>query len=300
MKCPKCGYLGFEHVERCRNCGYDFSLTAAAVSMWRRIPLVLTEHVGFIRYSRAAANALERAAWRIVGDRVLRASAAVTTLNERIAGWLRERSPTCSPRLIGNGVDTERFRPLNAHERRARRARFQLPQDQTLVLFAGRDNPKKNLDVVLRIPRKSFHLVVCGHRRDLRGENLTDLGPLPHEAMPDLYGCVDLLVHAATGEGFPLAVQEALASSLPVALLWDEGYLSSIDRNVVRACNSFEELAEEVKALSKDATQRARLAAQSRAAAARLWSWDATASSYLQLYRECLDASCAGAHEMGA
>jgi uncharacterized RDD family membrane protein YckC len=31
MKCPKCGYLGFEHVERCRNCGYDFSLTAAAV-----------------------------------------------------------------------------------------------------------------------------------------------------------------------------------------------------------------------------------------------------------------------------
>jgi len=30
MKCPKCGYLGFEDMERCRNCGYDFSLTAAA------------------------------------------------------------------------------------------------------------------------------------------------------------------------------------------------------------------------------------------------------------------------------
>ena len=28
MKCPKCGYLGFERVERCRNCGYDFSLTS--------------------------------------------------------------------------------------------------------------------------------------------------------------------------------------------------------------------------------------------------------------------------------
>ena len=26
MKCPKCGYLGFDDVERCRNCGYDFSL----------------------------------------------------------------------------------------------------------------------------------------------------------------------------------------------------------------------------------------------------------------------------------
>jgi uncharacterized RDD family membrane protein YckC len=29
MKCPKCAYLGFEPVERCRNCGYDFSLTTA-------------------------------------------------------------------------------------------------------------------------------------------------------------------------------------------------------------------------------------------------------------------------------
>lgn len=28
MKCPKCGYLGFESVERCRNCGYDFSLAS--------------------------------------------------------------------------------------------------------------------------------------------------------------------------------------------------------------------------------------------------------------------------------
>lgn len=30
MKCPKCGYLGFEDVGRCRNCGYDFSLAAPA------------------------------------------------------------------------------------------------------------------------------------------------------------------------------------------------------------------------------------------------------------------------------
>ena len=29
MKCPKCNYLGFERVDRCRNCGYDFSLAQA-------------------------------------------------------------------------------------------------------------------------------------------------------------------------------------------------------------------------------------------------------------------------------
>ena len=30
MKCPKCEYLGFETGDRCKNCGYDFSLSAVA------------------------------------------------------------------------------------------------------------------------------------------------------------------------------------------------------------------------------------------------------------------------------
>src|SRR4249919_1857824 len=30
MKCPKCQYFSFDNGERCRNCGYDFSLVADA------------------------------------------------------------------------------------------------------------------------------------------------------------------------------------------------------------------------------------------------------------------------------
>jgi uncharacterized RDD family membrane protein YckC len=30
MKCPKCEYLGFEASDRCRNCGYEFSLSESA------------------------------------------------------------------------------------------------------------------------------------------------------------------------------------------------------------------------------------------------------------------------------
>jgi uncharacterized RDD family membrane protein YckC len=32
MKCPKCGYIGFERAEKCRNCGYDFSLVSDSLS----------------------------------------------------------------------------------------------------------------------------------------------------------------------------------------------------------------------------------------------------------------------------
>ncbi len=37
MKCPKCGYLGFETTDRCRNCGYDFSLTPPPASAELRL-----------------------------------------------------------------------------------------------------------------------------------------------------------------------------------------------------------------------------------------------------------------------
>jgi uncharacterized RDD family membrane protein YckC len=30
MKCPKCSYLGLDDLDRCRNCGYEFSLSEAA------------------------------------------------------------------------------------------------------------------------------------------------------------------------------------------------------------------------------------------------------------------------------
>jgi uncharacterized RDD family membrane protein YckC len=33
MKCPKCSYLGFETGDRCKNCGYDFSLLTAAAAV---------------------------------------------------------------------------------------------------------------------------------------------------------------------------------------------------------------------------------------------------------------------------
>jgi uncharacterized RDD family membrane protein YckC len=39
MKCPKCDYLGFETGDRCKNCGYDFSLTTDSTPADRDLPL---------------------------------------------------------------------------------------------------------------------------------------------------------------------------------------------------------------------------------------------------------------------
>jgi uncharacterized RDD family membrane protein YckC len=51
MKCPKCEYLGFESTDRCRNCGYEFSLATtppvdAAASLELKPPLDLDRLIG--------------------------------------------------------------------------------------------------------------------------------------------------------------------------------------------------------------------------------------------------------------
>jgi len=65
MKCPKCGYLGFESVDKCRNCGYEFSLatpTAGAPELPMRAEgdaalLESLDEISFLQSPRPGAAA---------------------------------------------------------------------------------------------------------------------------------------------------------------------------------------------------------------------------------------------------
>jgi len=263
---------------------YPTSVLASLVSKRQGIPLVLTEHVGFVEYRSSALNAAQRAAWSLIGDAVVRQASAVTAVGGRVASWLRGRNPDKEPRTIPNGVDCARFRPLAADERAAARAALGLPAHALLALFVGRHTSKKNLDAVLRIPRQDFQLVLCGEQSSLEGPGLIDLGLLPHDRMPRLLGCADLLVHAGVGEGFPLAVQEAIACGLPVALLWDRGYESTLDPRLVRACDTLDELAAGVRELAASAERRIALSARALAWARERWSWTHAAGQYQLIF----------------
>jgi len=253
-------------------------------------PLVLTEHVGFVHYPQPALNAIQRAAWRAIGDGTLAQCAEVVTYNARVHAWLEERAGR-RVRFVGNGVDLERFRRREGEERRALRRSFGLPEDDVVALFVGRDAGKKNLDVVLAAPRDGFVLATCGARRNLRGDGLCDLGIVPYGRMAELFGCVDFMVHPASGEGFPLAVQEAIAAGVPVVLLWDEGYAHSVPREVVVACDGVSAVAPAMDALARDASRRSALSARGEEWARGHWSWAATVAAYEETYHAGIAAT---------
>lgn len=270
--------------------GSLYLTTLLALAARRRgVQLFVTEHVGFVPYSSKLVNLVQRAAWLLVGRPVVRRSAKVVAMNSRVHDWLRSRFGDKAV-FIANGVDTATFSPRSGPDRRAARVRLGLPPDSVLALFVGRAAQKKNLEALLRFPRTGFRLVVCGAKRSLGGD-VIDLGTLPHETMPDLFAAADFLLHPATGEGFPVAIQEAMASGLPVAVLWDSGYAGSIDRGVVTAADSLDELAHAADGLAASPDRRKDFGRRARAFAVQFWSWDAAVTRYLDLFRSTAAAS---------
>jgi phosphatidylinositol alpha 1,6-mannosyltransferase len=119
----------------------------------------------------------------------------------------------------GRGVDTSHFRP----SRRDERLRAQLaPRGETLVGFVGRLAPEKK---VLRLAAlqgvPGIRLVVVGDGPDRRqlAKQLPEaafLGFKTGDELAAVYASLDVFVHTGPFETFCQAVQEALASGLPV------------------------------------------------------------------------------------
>jgi glycosyltransferase involved in cell wall biosynthesis len=253
-------------------------------------PLFVTEHVGFVPYSSGVVTALQRFAWAIVGTPVVRRSTRVIAYNSRVRDWLAAKFGDRSVAFIRNGVDTQMFRPPDAEGKRAARERLGLPLEGVLGLFVGRAALKKNLDAVLAFPAPHFQLVVCGARRSLP-DGVLDLGAVAYTRMPDVFAAADFLLHAAVGEGFPVTVQEAMASGLPVVLLWDSGYIGSVERTAVIAVESVEELGRAADALALSSALREEAAARSRAFAVANWSWTWTVQRHLELFTAAVEGS---------
>ncbi|SIR70095.1 glycosyltransferase family 4 protein [Williamsia sterculiae] len=158
-----------------------------------------------------------RAAWRwtkrlhSVCDRTLApSSVSVTDLQRhgvpRVFRW-------------GRGVDTERFNP----ERRSADLRARWGADGRLIVgFVGRLAPEKHVERIAALSgRRDVQIVVVGDgpERARLARLMPDAiftGALSGVELAEAYASMDVFVHAGEHETFCQAVQEALASGVPV------------------------------------------------------------------------------------
>lgn len=265
---------------------YQSNALAAWTARRRGTPVVLTEHVGLVPYANPIVTGAERLAMASVGRLVARRCDRIAVLNRRIAAEIAPLARTGTPiDVIGNGVDTALFAPALPAERERLRAKWNLTRPA--VLFVGRLTPKKGLEIAAAGTPPEADLIVCGQGapQDTLPPNVRRLGLLPQTELAELYRAADVFVLPSEGEGFPLAVQEALASGLPVVvsdtaanreiLTGDSAVFVERTPDAVRAA---------IRGLLDDPARRSALAEAGRALALAAFDWEHTTERYLEMY----------------
>jgi glycosyltransferase involved in cell wall biosynthesis len=207
--------------------------------------------------------------------------------------------------LVYNGVDTERFSPdPNARKRLA--AAFSIRPDELIVATLTYLNPHKNVDVIVeacgQLAKRgvALRLFVVGDGR-MRAElealsrklGVADrvhwLGHIL-DPVPVLQAC-DIFIMASTGEGFGLALAEAMASGA-AAIAVRSGALPEIVEDgtsgILLPPRNVAALADAIQHLGRDEGLRREMARRGLIRVRNLFSADASIEGLMRVYDSLL------------
>jgi glycosyltransferase involved in cell wall biosynthesis len=275
---------------------YLTSVAAFLTAAWFRKPLVIIQHIGAIPYRNPLLRGLMRIANRVVARPILARADQVVFISRATADFFSDVQFRRAPHLIFNGVDTDVFKPVDPGEIGVIRRELGLPIIGPIVLFVGRFVERKGLEILRTATglRPDATWVFAGwgllDPADWGRPNVVVRQNLSGESLARLYAAADVLVLPSHGEGFPLVIQEALASGLKVICAHEclaadpdaSAYLIGVDAgpgdDAAKAKGLCERLDAALVTGSEDRAER-------RAFAIRRYSWSSAAEDYAGIIR---------------
>jgi glycosyltransferase involved in cell wall biosynthesis len=156
----------------------------------------------------------------------------IVTVSKNDAGFYADKYPKEKEKIttIPIPIDLDEF--YIKPDKRILQNIFGLNVDHKIILYLGRFSKVKGIDFIIRVfmdlnrnePKTDLILVGKGEDEkrlkkmvaDLNIKNISFLGALAHEDVPNIMNCADVLVMASYTEGLPSVALEALACGLPV------------------------------------------------------------------------------------
>ena len=209
--------------------------------------------------------------------------------------------------VIPNGVDLSAYARSDEVRVRLRR-QWGMGDEQALAVFAGRLVEEKGIETLLGVMShlasrgQPVHLVVAGDGplRDVvenyarHGEGGRYCHVLGHvRDMPPVLSAADMFISPSRGEGFGLAVVEAMAASLPVAgtnVTGTRDVVISGRTGLLVPVDDVVALADAVSRLAGDEPLRRRLGRAGQRRARRHFNIDTTVAAHEKLYEEVVAA----------
>lgn len=199
------------------------------------IPVMGTNHfmpenlVHYLHLPGIAEKLLQKFMWKEC-IRVFEQLDFVATPTKTAAALLKNAGLARDVMPISCGVDLERFKPTN--EGLYLKRRFAIPDGTHVLLYVGRLDKEKQIDLILRALPKilsvtNVHLVLAGTGKEKRKlerltrqlglqKAVTFTGFVPDEDLQNIYRVADVFVIAGIAELQSIVTMEAMASGLPV------------------------------------------------------------------------------------
>lgn len=293
----------------------------AAKGRWG-VPLVQSMHtLGRVKNAALAAGDAAEPDLRLRGEAEVIASADRIIANTPAEAGELIRYYDADPARVATvspGVDLSLFRP--GSQRQARR-RLGLPQHAIVLMFAGRVQPLKAPDLLLRAaarlvrddPKLASRLVVVfvggpsgTGRKDPDGlgqlassldiaRNVRLEPPCPQRELADWYRAATLVVVPSYSESFGLVAVEAQACGTPVVAAAAGGLRTAVSDGVSGVLVDSRDparYAQVIRQLAGDSGRLARLSRGARKHASR-FGWSATVDQLLSTYAAAMSESLA-------
>jgi glycosyltransferase involved in cell wall biosynthesis len=284
---------------------YLTSLIAARLAKHYSKPFVLTQHNTFIEYD-SIFETIERLNDLAIGKETLRLADKIIVVSKATKDYVLSLGAKPEKiKVIHNGVDLARFRPL-AGKKEDMRRKLGIPQNAIVVITVRRLVYKNGIDTLIEsaniVVKKNSTIIflVVGNGPDFNKvelkikqlgieEKFRLTGFVADEDLPLYYNTADFFVlPSKSGEGLPLVALEAMACGLPV-IATNVGGIGEImmeEYGQLVPANNPKLLADAILGLS--AFDSLSLKRELRTAMEQMYGWESNVERLVEIYEELI------------